>query len=151
MNVNLQAGMNIQDTFYDDTYEVSAPDKSSRIIKAMSNKKDFIFDYRLMGEAIETGILLHEGKEENFFLAMIQPPKRPSFDAIPAREYIFVVDVSGSMSGFPLKTAKELMQNLLKNVRLEDRFNVLLFAGASDVFQPKSVPAQICIQRWKES
>jgi len=140
MNVNLQAGMNIQDTFYDDTYEVSAPDKSSRIIKATSNKKDFIFDYRLMGEAIETGILLHEGKEENFFLAMIQPPKRPSFDAIPAREYIFVVDVSGSMSGFPLKTAKELMQNLLKNVRLEDRFNVLLFAGASDVFQPKSVP-----------
>jgi len=140
INVNLQAGMNIQDTFYDESYEVSTPDKSSRIIKVTSSKEDFVFDYQLMGEAIETGILLHKGEKENFFLAMVQPPKRPDFEAVPAREYIFVVDVSGSMSGFPLKTAKELMQNLLKNVRSEDRFNVLLFAGASDVFQPKSVP-----------
>jgi Ca-activated chloride channel family protein len=32
----------------------------------------------------------------------------PLTEDIPPREYIFVVDVSGSMDGFPLQTSKQL-------------------------------------------
>ena len=103
--------------------------------------RDFIMQYRLAGGKIESGLLLYEGKEENFFLLMIQPPRRVSAKQIPAREYIFVVDVSGSMHGFPLDISKKLLKDLIGNLRPIDTFNVLLFAGGSSLLAEKSVPA----------
>ena len=68
--------------------------------------RDFILRYRLAGERIASGLLLYQGEDEGFFLVMAQPPARVAASDVPPREYIFVVDVSGSMSGFPLDTAK---------------------------------------------
>ncbi|MGR9108874.1 MAG: VIT domain-containing protein, partial [Gammaproteobacteria bacterium] len=103
--------------------------------------RDYILQYRLQGEKIESGLLLQEGEEENFFLLMTQPPERVRPEQIPPREYIFVVDVSGSMHGFPLDTAKELMKALLEGLRPMDRFNILFFSGGSSVLSETSVPA----------
>ena len=103
--------------------------------------RDFIFRYRLAGQEVESGMLLYEGEKENFFLLMAQPPTRPDPGQIPPREYIFVVDVSGSMHGFPITVSKSLMENLLGNLRSEDRFNIVLFAGAAAVFSDRSLPA----------
>jgi Ca-activated chloride channel family protein len=103
--------------------------------------RDFILRYRLAGAAIQTGLLTFEGEDERFFLMMMQPPHRPAANLIPPREYIFVVDVSGSMSGFPIETSKELMRRLLQGLKSEDRFNVLLFAGANTVMSERSVEA----------
>jgi len=106
-----------------------------------SANKDFILQYRLSGDQIESGLLLFEGEEENFFLAMIQPPKHVKTENIPPREYIFIVDVSGSMYGFPLDISKKLLKDLIGNLRPEDKFNVLLFAGGSRVLSENSLPA----------
>jgi Ca-activated chloride channel family protein len=54
---------------------------------------------------------------------------------------VFVVDISGSMHGFPLDTAKALMQQLLGGLRPSDSFNVMLFAGSARTLSPHSVPA----------
>lgn len=106
-----------------------------------AGKKDFILHYRLAGDVIQSGMLLFEGKKENFFLLMVQPPKRVIADAIPPREYIFIVDVSGSMYGFPLEISKKLMKDLVGNLRDTDKFNVLLFSGGSALFSQESVQA----------
>ncbi|OEU56034.1 MAG: trypsin, partial [Desulfuromonadales bacterium C00003096] len=103
--------------------------------------RDFVMKYRLAGGKIETGLLLFEGEEENFFLLMLQPPKRVTDHEIPPREYIFIVDVSGSMHGFPLDISKKLLKDLIGNLRPTDRFNVLLFAGGSSVMSEKSLSA----------
>ena len=76
--------------------------------------KDFVLRYALAGGKIETGLLLYPGQEENFFMLMMEPPARVKPEAVLPREYIFIVDVSGSMHGFPLDTAKALMQNVIK-------------------------------------
>ena len=68
---------------------------------------------------------------------MIEPPRRPTTAQIPGREYIFLLDVSGSMHGFPLDTAKTLMRNLLGKLRPTDMFNVVLFSGAAHVRSPQ--------------
>jgi Ca-activated chloride channel family protein len=60
---------------------------------------------------------------------------------VPPREYIFVLDVSGSMNGFPLDTAKKLMRDLVRVVRPTDTFNVVLFADGSRTLAPASLPA----------
>jgi len=103
--------------------------------------RDYILRYRLDGDGIQSGLLLFEGKRENFFLLMMQPPKRIAKADIPGREYIFIVDVSGSMHGFPLEISKKLMANLIGNLRPTDRFNVLLFSGGSSVMAEESLPA----------
>ena len=102
--------------------------------------RDYILRYQLRGKTIESGLILHKGDKENFFLLMSQPPKRVAAKNIPAREYIFVVDVSGSMHGFPLDTSKKLMVELLSNLRTSDSFNILFFSGGSSVLSEKSLP-----------
>jgi len=103
--------------------------------------KDFVLGYRLAGDRIETGLLLYPGPEENFFLMMMEPPERVKPESVLPREYIFIVDVSGSMRGFPLKVAKVLMRDIITNLRPSDFMNVLLFAGGSAVLSPdRSLP-----------
>jgi Ca-activated chloride channel family protein len=103
--------------------------------------RDFILRYRLSGDQIASGLLLYKGADENFFLYMAQPPQRVADAEIPAREYIFVVDVSGSMYGFPLNTAKSLMRELIGQLRPSDLFNVILFSGDSAALSAKSLRA----------
>lgn len=103
--------------------------------------RDYVLQYRLSGGKIETGVLLFPGKDENFFVAMIEGPQAPRPEQIPPREYVFIVDISGSMSGFPLETSKKLMKELLGDLKPTDVFNVMLFAGSSSVMSPTSIPA----------
>jgi Ca-activated chloride channel family protein len=134
-----------------------------------SGDRDFILRYRLTGQEIASGLLLYQapasargcvdasygevsperpvdpcgrdGGDENFFLLMAEPPQAVQPGAVPPREYVFVVDVSGSMHGFPLDTAKTLMRDLANVLRPSDTFNVVVFADGSDTFSPASVPA----------
>lgn len=103
--------------------------------------RDFVLSYRFAGGKIETGLMLYEGKEENFFMLMLQPPKRVPIDSIPPREYIFVMDVSGSMNGYPLETSKKLLKNLVSGLRPTDKFNIVQFAGGAALFAVNSVDA----------
>jgi len=109
--------------------------------ETIGGNRDFVLQYKLSGDKIETGLLLHEGEEENHFMLTVQPPKKVSVDEIPQREYLFVVDVSGSMHGFPLEVTKTLMRNLMSNLRHDDKFNLLLFASAANVYAEESVYA----------
>ena len=106
-----------------------------------SGSRDYILKYRLAGEEIASGLMMVRGKEENFFLLMVQPPKRVESAHIPPREYIFLVDVSGSMYGYPIDTAKKLLKDLIGHLRPEDKFNVILFAGSARAMSPASIPA----------
>jgi Ca-activated chloride channel family protein len=107
----------------------------------LQGNRDFVLRYRLAGDRISAGLILYQGKDENFFLYMAQPPQRVESADIPAREYIFVVDVSGSMEGFPLNTSKRLLRDLIGQLRPSDFFNVVLFAGDSSVLSTKSLAA----------
>jgi Ca-activated chloride channel homolog len=107
----------------------------------LSGNRDFILRYGLAGREIASGLLLYEGVDENFFLVMAEPPQAVQLDEVPPREYIFVLDVSGSMHGFPLATAKKLMGDLANVLKPADTFNVLVFADGSATFSPASVAA----------
>ncbi len=105
------------------------------------NDRDFILEYRLAGARTATGLTLFQGAEENFFLAIVEPPKAIGTEQINPREYIFVVDISGSMHGYPLETSKTLLRNLIGHLRPSDTFNVLLFSGSAEMLNATPVPA----------
>lgn len=147
IEVNISTGIPLQEVVCDthETETVFESESSAKIVlKDMEQKgdnRDYILKYRLAGSEVQSGLLLYKGEDENFFLLMIEPPKRVSQNCIPPREYIFVVDVSGSMNGFPLNTAKKLLNDLIGGLREKDTFNVILFAGTSKTFSDNSVRA----------
>lgn len=106
-----------------------------------AGNRDFILDYKMTGEEITTGLLLNKGEKENFFMLMVQPPNRFEVADIPAREYLFVLDISGSMYGYPLETAKKLIGNLVTDLRETDTFNLVLFSDEAYQLSETSLPA----------
>ncbi len=147
MSVHISAGLPIKEiacTSHKTRTDYKGPSFATITLDPSENQggnRDFILKYRLSGNKIQTGLLLFEGENENFFLLMMQPPKKVKQSQIPPREYIFIVDVSGSMHGFPLNISKKLLKDLISNLRPTDRFNVLLFAGGSRLMAEQSLPA----------
>ena len=147
IQTNIEAGMPIESILSPShRVDVNFDKISSAEISLESNKenagnRDYILQYQLAGKEINTGLILHKGEKENFFLLMVQPPKKVETKEIAPREYIFVIDVSGSMRGFPLDISKKLLRNLIINLRRTDRFNVLLFAGTSGMLAEESLAA----------
>lgn len=147
ISARISAGVPIQDLNCA-SHKISPIYQSSTVadvslddVDAFQGNRDFVLRYRLAGQQITSGLLLYQGADENFFLYMAQPPQRVTAEDMPAREYIFVVDVSGSMDGFPLNTAKQLLRDLIGKLRPTDLFNVVLFAGDSSVLSAKSLEA----------
>ena len=111
------------------------------ITDASAANRDFILEYELQGAAIESGVSLHRGDIENFFLLAVEPPARVPRSEIVPREFIFIVDVSGSMDGFPLEVSKSLINDLLGELRTTEAFNIVLFAGSNSTMSKTSLPA----------
>lgn len=149
LGVRLNAGLPVSEiTSPSHKLVISQQNGNSAVIgldpaEKWGGNRDFILRYRLAGGAIQSGLLLFEGRDEKFFLATVQPPKRERLSTMPLlpREYIFIVDVSGSMSGFPLEVSKALLKDLISSLRPSDCFNVLLFAGGNAVLAGQSLPA----------
>ncbi len=120
IHVTLATGIPLQDV-RSDSHEVvvswngaSEADVSLADADDYAGNRDFILDYRLAGREIDSGLLLYRGKDENFFLMMLEPPERVPMSDVTPREYVFILDVSGSMDGFPLQTGKALIGDLIR-------------------------------------
>lgn len=106
-----------------------------------AGNRDFILRFRLQGEQINSGLMTYSENGENYFLMMAQPPKRVAANQVMRREYQFVVDVSGSMHGFPLDTARKVMSELLTSLKPHESFNILFFSGGSQMLSPTPLAA----------
>jgi len=154
IDIKINSGIPIQDvTCTTHKIRVTHPDLYTASIILDKNEsnggnRDVILNYSLQGNKIESGVMLYEHGDENFFLMMVQPPKKVLQEDIPPREYIFIVDVSGSMHGYPLDISKKLLRNLILNLKPTDKFNVVLFSGYTGVLSENSVEAnQLNIDR----
>ncbi|MGH8066293.1 MAG: VIT domain-containing protein [Candidatus Entotheonellia bacterium] len=102
--------------------------------------RDFILRYRTAIDAIGDAFLTHTDARGTFFTLVLQPPRtvRPE-QAVP-KELIFVIDRSGSMSGFPIEKAKETMRLAIERMNPQDTFNLLSFSGGTGRCFARPVP-----------
>ncbi len=147
INIRLNAGMKLQESL-SPTHQVDITytGANTALIQLkpedkMRGNKDFIFSYKLANNQISQGTFLYNHGDEQFFLTMLEPPARTIEEEIPAREYIFVMDVSGSMYGFPIDVSKNLLKKLIASLKPTDKFNVVQFAGGSKLMSSKSLLA----------
>jgi len=103
--------------------------------------KPIMLKYNSKGNNADAGMLVYEDKGCRYILGVVEPPKIIRPEEIAPREYIFVMDISGSMQGFPIETSKELVKRILNDLKPEEKFNILFFSGGSDFFSEKSVYA----------
>jgi Ca-activated chloride channel family protein len=104
--------------------------------------KDFVLRYRIDGDTPKLALLPHrEGEDDGYFLLLVQPETRAADTEITPKEMIFVVDCSGSMSGFPIEKVKEAMRHALGNLNPRDTFQIIRFSNRAEKFAPEPVPA----------
>ncbi len=145
LTVHLDAGMELLD-LESDLHEVDVEMAGlGRATVALKNKaeipnKDFILRYRTATDEISDAFLVHSDERGTFFTLILQPPRHvlPA-QAVP-KEMIFVIDRSGSMSGFPIDKAKETMRLAIEQMNPHDTFNLLSFSGGTGSCFDKPVP-----------
>ncbi|MEK7405407.1 MAG: VIT domain-containing protein [Acidobacteriota bacterium] len=146
VEVALDAGVPV-DSLQSKTHEVfvERPALSRAVVrlkeKAVIPNKDFILRYDVAGRKIESALLAHRGPRGGFFTLILQPPERVTAEDVTPKELVFVLDTSGSMSGFPIEKAKETMKLALDGLYPRDTFNLITFAGDTRILFPEPVPA----------
>jgi hypothetical protein len=119
--------------------------------------RDFILEWTLEGDGISESILAHtenpgtahllDGPREGITVVdghvaiILNPPPRVEDVEVPSRELIFVLDTSGSMRGFPIEKAKEVMNRAIDSMRPDDTFNLITFAGDTNILWDQPKPA----------
>ncbi|MDT8403335.1 marine proteobacterial sortase target protein [Sulfuriflexus sp.] len=67
-------------------------------------------------------------QDEEYALLMVMPPDIANMKQhVAAREFVFVIDVSGSMSGDSITQAKAALKLALERLTARDRFNIIWF------------------------
>jgi Ca-activated chloride channel homolog len=102
--------------------------------------KDFILRYDVAGGRVTDAVLTHRGERGGYFALVLQPPERVTAEDLTPKELVFVLDTSGSMSGFPIEKAKEAMRLALDGLNPQDTFNLITFSGETRVLFPEPVP-----------
>jgi len=105
--------------------------------------KDFILKYEVVGDKPEMALLAHRAEGSGYFMLMIQPKASYTPEEITAKEMIFVVDCSGSMSGEPIAKAKQAMRRFLRGLQPKDTFQVIRFSVTASGLSPQPLPATL--------
>ena len=108
---------------------------------AVIPNKDFVLRYDVAGKNIEDALLTHRSDKGGYFTLILQPPDRVAVEEVTPKELVFVLDTSGSMSGFPIEKAKEAMKLALDGLYPTDTFNLITFAGDTRILFPQPVAA----------
>jgi Ca-activated chloride channel family protein len=146
IDVSLDAGVPL-DALNSKTHDVTVerPDDRRAVVRlkdqATIPNKDFILRYDVAGKKIEDALLSHSSDKGGFFTLILQPPDRVTAEDVTPKELVFVLDTSGSMSGFPIEKAKETMKLALDNLYPYDTFNLITFSGDEHILFPEPVPA----------
>jgi Ca-activated chloride channel family protein len=146
LDISIDAGVPI-DLINSKTHQVDVSQTDARFAQvrlknnAVIPNKDFILRYDVAGRAINDAIITHRSAKGGFFTLILQPPDRVMAEDVTPKELVFVLDTSGSMSGFPIEKAKETMKLALDNLYPADTFNLITFAGDTRVLFPGPVPA----------
>ena len=146
IEVALDAGVPI-DTLVSPTHDsvVERPNAHQALVRlknqAVLPNKDFILRYDVLGRQMQDAVLTHRAARGGFFTLILTPPERVAERDITPKEIVFVLDTSGSMSGFPIEKAKEAMRLALNGLNPQDTFNLITFSGDTHILFPEPVPA----------
>ena len=90
---------------------------------------DFLCYYAVSDDNFGMTLLTHRAdeKEDGYFMLFVSPKYEVKQTEIIEKDFIFVLDHSGSMAGRKVEQAKEAFRFCVQNLNDGDRFNLVLF------------------------
>src|SRR5690606_9345696 len=133
------------------SHQVETSDRKSRsgstlrTVRLAANdtipNRDFVYRYRVSGDAIKADLLTHRDERGGFFTLMIHPPKDLEHLKRRPVELVFVLDCSGSMRGEPLAKAKRAVSRALRRLDPRDSFHIIRFSNEAASLGPEPLSA----------
>jgi Ca-activated chloride channel homolog len=105
--------------------------------------QDFQLFYTISKQDFGLTLLTHrEAGKQGYFLMMISPKEDWSDQEYSAKDVVFVVDTSGSMSDEgKMDKARGALLYGVRILRPQDRFNIIAFSGEEHLMEPNLIPA----------
>ncbi|OQY29604.1 MAG: hypothetical protein B6244_03155 [Candidatus Cloacimonetes bacterium 4572_55] len=152
--VDIQSDLPLR-TIYSPTYEVHISRHGQfeaevawvdQANKASRLDQDFILYYSLSREDMDVSLLAHRrhgssDKNDGFFLAFLTPDPEIDQERSLPKDFVFVLDTSGSMKGEKIEQACGALLYCLESLGRRDRFNTITFEADVDYFYPGLVHA----------
>lgn len=92
--------------------------------------RDFILRYKTAGDQVQDALFTTwDPVKGGYFALVLCPPAQTSDQVRGPKEMVFVLDQSGSQSGFPIEKSKILALKLMDTMKPGDTFNVMGFSN----------------------
>ena len=132
-SVSLGAGMPVE-RIWSDSHKLAVDKQGDALYavqaggSAIVANQDFVLNWVYAPQAHGQVSMFSEKVDGDVFNMLMLMPPAPSTSIDPqARELVFVLDVSGSMSGPSIRQAKEAIRSALLQLNNDDRFNIIFF------------------------
>jgi Ca-activated chloride channel family protein len=119
-----------------------------RLLGDVIPNKDFVLRYRVADTAVRAAACTSISEGGATVLITALPPRLTDESEPSPREFIFVIDRSGSMSGEPLLQARNALRSCLRSMGPQDTFNIQAFDDRIEWFSQSANPvAQAAVER----
>ena len=149
ISINLNTGFDVaslNSTYHKVNIEsLNQPTKYISLAEAAQLDRDFELTWSAnMSHEPEVALFAQENDNNIYLLMMAIPPKNDVFKKSDrARELIFIIDSSGSMSGGSMRQAKDSLYEALERLKPSDRFNIIDFdSGFEPLFDSAKMANQ---------
>ncbi|MFK7814928.1 MAG: marine proteobacterial sortase target protein [Gammaproteobacteria bacterium] len=149
INISLEAGfplVNIVSSYHAINKKI---DEENKYIIQLANNaipanRDFVLSWRPQTTHEPQAALFTQDKDdERYGLLMLMPPEVDwSKQQTLAKEMIYVIDTSGSMSGESMQQAKKALLLGISQLKSEDWFNIIQFNSHTESFSKQALPAR---------
>ena len=110
--------------------------------KGEDTQKDFLLYYSLSEKDFGVSLLTHrEPGKDGYFLMLVSPKSNIGEQERVAKDIIFVLDTSGSMSGEKIDKAKAALKFGVESLSARDRFNIISFSGEEHLMKANLIEA----------
>ncbi len=138
IHIELDAGfpLDLLESRYHDVRILQNENKYSIDLETNPSDKDFeIYWLPKLGNEPGAAVFTEIINGQSYALVMLVPPKLENIQSTIAREMIFIIDTSGSMSGTSMRQAKDSLALALNRLNSRDRFNIIEFnSTATELF-----------------
>lgn len=147
ININFSPGFDVdtvKSSYHQiDIKDLGASSKHISLGKSYQANRDFELAWKANPTLSPNLALFAESKGDNHYLMlMATPPKHNSVNTVKTpREVIFIIDSSGSMTGYSMEQAVRALTQAINRLTPNDRFNIIDFDTSFEPLFDSAMPA----------
>ncbi|MDY6802455.1 MAG: VIT domain-containing protein [Cyanobacteriota bacterium] len=135
VTVEINAGMQVSKV-YSNSHKIRTSNSGETITVQLGEEdtipnKDLILRYRVASNNTKATVLTQADSRGGHFALYLIPALKYRRDEIVPKDVVFLMDTSGSQSGYPILQCQELMRRFIKGLNPDDTFAIIDFASTT--------------------